>query len=47
MTLSSNLDNKIPENTYQRDQLVCVKVQVHSLSEPAIEYNQDHRPQRS
>ena len=47
MTLSNNLDNKIPGNTYQRDQLACVRVQVHSLSEPAMEYNQDQRPQRS
>ena len=41
MKPSNNLQNKIPSDTYWRVQLVCKKVQVHSSSEPPLEYNQD------
>ena len=43
MRPSSNLE-KISSDTYWRVQLVCMKIQVHSSSEPTLEYNQDQIP---
>ena len=39
-----NLKNKIRSYTYWKVQLVYMKVQVHSFSEPPLEYNQGYMP---
>ena len=44
MRPSSKLENKIVSDTYWRIQLVCVKRQAHTSSEPPLEYNQDLMP---
>ena len=44
MRPSSNLENKALPDTYSRGQLVCMKVRIHSSSEPPLEYNQDQTP---
>ena len=41
MRISNNLENNTLSDTYWRDQLVYMKVQVHSSLEPPQEYNQD------
>ena len=38
---SNNLENKIPSDAYWRNQLACMKVQVHSPLEPLLKYIQD------
>ena len=43
-SLMSSLGEKIPSNIYWRVQLVCVKVQDHTFSKPAQEYNQHLMP---
>ena len=35
-----NLENKTLSETYERVQLVCLKVQGHSSLEPPLEYSQ-------
>ena len=40
MRLSNNLENKTPSDIYWTVQLIYMKVQVHSSSEPPLEYNQ-------
>ena len=44
MRPSNNLENKIPSDTYCRVQLVYMKVQARSSSEPLLGYNQDQTP---
>ena len=41
MRPSTNLESKIPLDTYRRGQLVYMKVQAHSSLEPPLEYNPD------
>ena len=36
----NNMEKKIPSDTYQRVQLVCMKAQVHNSLEPPLEYIQ-------
>ena len=39
-----NLENKILSDTYWRVQLVYMKAQAHTSSEPPLEYNQNQIP---
>ena len=41
MKPSNNLENKTPQDTYWRVQLVCEKVHAHSSLEPPLKYIQD------
>ena len=47
MKPSNYLENKTPQDTYSRVQLVCNKVQAHSSLNPTLEYNQDQMPLRN
>ena len=40
MRPSNNLESKTPSDKCGRVQLVCMKVQAHSSSEPPLKYNQ-------
>ena len=46
MRPSNNLEKKIPSDTYWKVQLVRMKVQAYSSSEPPLEYNQEQTPWR-
>ena len=44
MRPSNDLENKIISDTYWRVQLVCMKVQTHSVSQSPMEYNENQMP---
>ena len=44
MRSSKNLENKIPLDTCQNVQLVCMKGQAYSFSKYPMQYNQDQMP---
>ena len=44
MRPSNDLENKIISDTYWKVQLVCMKVQTHSVSQSPMEYNENQMP---
>ena len=44
MMLSKILENKIPSNTYWKDLLICLKIQINSHLEPPLECNRVKTP---
>ena len=44
MRPSSNLETKIPSDTFSRHQLMHMKVEARNSLKPPLEYNQDQMP---